>query len=125
MHTIRKGLLWGQGLLYVLAGAWPLLHMPSFLAVTGPKNEVWLVVTVGVLVLAIGAAMLCSACQTGEEASVGLLAFFCALGLAAVDVRYATREVIRDVYLLDAAIESVFALGWLWVFWKGSRPRRD
>ncbi len=51
----ERGLASGQGALYVATGVWPLLHMPSFEAVTGPRLERWLVQTVGVLVASIGA----------------------------------------------------------------------
>ncbi|WP_207431068.1 hypothetical protein [Sabulibacter ruber] len=118
---MRKTLLIGQGIFYALTGIWPLLHMPSFLAVTGPKNEVWLVVTVGILVLAVGATLLAAAFQVHRERSPELLAFFCALGLGAVDVRYATRDVILDIYLLDAAAEFLLALVWLWVFFNSEK----
>jgi hypothetical protein len=43
-----------QGAYYLLTGLWPLAHLRSFQAVTGPKLEPWLVKTVGVLAAAIG-----------------------------------------------------------------------
>ena len=115
---MRKLLLLTQGSFYCFTGIWPLMHMPSFLRVTGPKNEVWLVVAVGFLVLSIGAALVCSALQARRERSIDLLALFAALGLGAVDVRYATRQVIQDIYLLDAAVEGALVLTWFWVFWR-------
>src|SRR3954466_12104594 len=39
----RPRLAIAQGVFDVLTGAWPLLHMRSFTAVTGPKREHWLV----------------------------------------------------------------------------------
>ena len=36
-------MLAAQGALYVVTGVWPLLHMASFEAVTGPKTDDWLV----------------------------------------------------------------------------------
>ncbi|WP_181305302.1 hypothetical protein [Rufibacter sp. XAAS-G3-1] len=115
---MRKWLLILQGIYYALTGIWPLWHMPSFLAVTGPKNEVWLVVAVGILVLVIGATLLVAAFQPREEKSAQLLGFFSAVGLGAVDVRYALNDVILDIYLLDAVGEFLLALAWLWVFFK-------
>ncbi len=92
--------------------------MPSFLAVTGPKNEVWLVEVVGVLVLAIGAALFCAAFQQQRERSIDLLAVFSALGLGAMDIRYATLDVILDIYLLDAAVVAFLVVSWIWVIWR-------
>ncbi|GGK70395.1 hypothetical protein ACD591_04030 [Rufibacter glacialis] len=115
---MRKWLLLGQGSYFALTGVWPLLHMPSFLAVTGPKNEVRLVVTVGLLILAIGAALLTAAFLPQEEKSPQVLGFFSALAMGAVDMRYATRDEILDVYLLDALIEFTIATTWVWLFFK-------
>ncbi|MFC6999389.1 hypothetical protein [Rufibacter roseus] len=121
---MRKAVLWFQGIFYALTGIWPLVHMPSFLAVTGPKNEVWLVEVVGVLVLAVGAAFITSALSKTEEKSMEVLGLFSALGLGAMDVRYATHDVIRDVYLLDAAVEFLLVLAWAWILFTQSRKQR-
>ena len=64
LTTLRTGsrLLAGiQGLYYLITGIWPLVHMESFLAVTGPKTDLWLVQTVGALIAVIGAMLLASA----------------------------------------------------------------
>jgi hypothetical protein len=37
--------------------------MPSFLAVTGPKTDLWFVQTVGALIAVVGAALLLAACS--------------------------------------------------------------
>src|SRR5690606_42098076 len=58
--TGAKFLLRLQGGYFVLTGIWPLVHIPSFLQVTGDKAELWLVETVGCLMIAIGLALLTS-----------------------------------------------------------------
>ena len=51
MHTDpARSLALAQGLCFTATGLWPLMHMPSFEAVTDPKEDKWLVRTVGVLV---------------------------------------------------------------------------
>jgi hypothetical protein len=30
-----------QGVYFLLTGVWPIVHLPSFLAVTGPKTDLW------------------------------------------------------------------------------------
>lgn len=40
-----------QGVYYVVSGAWPLVHIDSFQKVTGRNTDLWLVHTVGLLVL--------------------------------------------------------------------------
>jgi hypothetical protein len=46
-----------QAIYYLFTGIWPLVHLASFEAVTGPKTDDWLVQTVGVLAAVIGAAL--------------------------------------------------------------------
>lgn len=101
-----------QGWYYVLTGVWPILDIDSFQLVTGPKLELWLVRTVGVLVTVIGATLLVAARQRRLDAPIALLAIGSALGLAAIDLVYVLAGRIPTVYLLDAAAEIVLAGLW-------------
>src|SRR3954449_7565551 len=83
-----------QGLYFCVTGVWPLVHMESFLAVTGPKTDLWLVRTVGMLIAVIGLALLVAAFRRQAGAEVRTLALGGACGLAAVDVIYVTIGVI-------------------------------
>src|SRR5437763_87401 len=103
-----------QGLYYLLTGLWPLLHMRSFEAVTGPKTDTWLVQTVGVLVVVIGGAMCLAAYRRQGSPEILFIAFGSALGLAAIDVIFVYQGRIRPVYLLDAGIQV--GLVALWVY---------
>jgi 8-oxo-dGTP pyrophosphatase MutT (NUDIX family) len=47
---------------YLLTGIWPLLHIQSFQSVTGPKTDLWLVKTAGVLITVIGAVLMMAGC---------------------------------------------------------------
>ena len=42
-----------QGAFYAATGLWALVDLGSFMAVTGPKTDHWLVKTVGILVTVI------------------------------------------------------------------------
>lgn len=106
-------LLLGQGIYYALTGIWPLLHMRSFLAVTGPKTDLWLVRTVGALVLVLGIFLLSLVGATDVPPQVALLAAGCAVALALVDLIYVARGCIAKIYLADAFPE--LALAGLWV----------
>ena len=103
-----------QGLFYVATGVWPLLHIDSFMAVTGPKTDLWLVYTVGVLVAAIGAVLLMSARSGRITPEVMSLAVLSAAALTAIDVIFVVRQVILPIYLADAAAELLL-IGW-WLF---------
>jgi hypothetical protein len=112
--TGERGLAAGQGAFYAATGVWPLLHLRSFEAVTGPKRERWLVRTVGVLVATIGAALALGAGRGRIGPELRLLAGASAAGLAAIDGWYAgPRRRISPVYLADAAVELALAGAWL------------
>jgi hypothetical protein len=111
-----------QGLYFLVTGLWPLLHVDSFQAVTGPKADLWLVYTVGALVSAIGVALLVAAGNGRISVETATLAIGSALVLAAIDVIFVARDVISWVYLLDAAAEVVL-VGWWVLAYQGLRNR--
>ena len=106
--------LGAQAIYYVVTGVWPLVHMRSFEAITGPKADHWLVYTVGLLLTVIGASILAAIRVHQTGAPIRILAFGSATAIAAIEVVYATAREISAVYLLDAAVELAlaFALGW-------------
>ena len=115
-------LLWLQGLYYFATGVWPLVSIETFQLVTGPKTDHvltgregdhWLVMTVGVLVSAIGLALLTAAWRRATSPEGIVLALGSALGLTAIDVIYVYRGVIGPIYLTDAAAEVLLILAWL------------
>jgi hypothetical protein len=101
-----------QGLYYASTGAWALADSRSFQAVTGPKVDVWLVKTVGVLVAAIGGALGCAGWHRRITPEIRRLAVGSALGLAGIDVVYVAKGRISRVYLLDAVVELGLAAAW-------------
>ena len=104
---------WIQGVFYLATGAWALVDLDSFLAVTGPKVEHWLVKTVGSLVAVIGVVFLSAARNRRVSSEIALLGIGCALALAAIDVFYVSVGRISSIYLLDAAAEVGLAAAWL------------
>lgn len=119
--TARQCRLWTglhlfQGLYYFVTGAWPLISISirSFQAVTGKNTDHlptgleadhWLVMTVGVLILAIAMPLLIAAYRQTHSFELALVARGAACGLTAIDVIYTWRGVIHPLYLLDAALE--------------------
>lgn len=104
-----------QGLFYLGTGLWPLLHMRSFEAVTGPKVDKWLVRTVGGLVAAVGAALVVGSLdpRTSSSKALRILGIGSALALASVDIIYASRGRISKVYFADAAAEGAVVASWI------------
>jgi len=120
--SLAYAILWTQGTYYLLTGVWPLVSIRTFQMVTGPKTDHlptgreadhWLVMTAGVLITAIGAALLTAAWRRRASPEIVVLAIGAALGLTSIDVIYTAREVIAPIYLLDAAIQLVLIGGWM------------
>jgi hypothetical protein len=101
-----------QGLYYLVTGVWPLVHIDSFQAVTGPKTDLWLVYTVGALIGVIGLVLLNAARAGRVTADIILLAVGSAVALTAIDVIFVARQVIAPIYLADAAAEVVLIAWW-------------
>src|SRR5215204_3481857 len=118
-RSVIAALARAQGSFYVATGVWPLLNMRTFEAVTGPKTDRWLVKTVGVLVTAVGAALLLASRRRVQD-EIALLGAGSAAGLAAIDIVYALRGRISKVYLLDALCEAAITAAWA-LSWRARR----
>ena len=103
----------GQATYYILTGIWSLVSIGTFQKVTGRKTDLWLVKTVGVLVIGIGATLGAAGYRRHITSEMALLGVSSAAGLAAIDVVYVAKKRISPVYFLDALAEVVL-IG-LWV----------
>ena len=108
----RRRLLAFQSGYYGVTGIWPILHLPSFEAITGPKIDDWLVHMVGLLALVIG-VVLGSATVRNRVRSpeVVLLAVTSAAAFAAIDLWYGLSGRISPIYLADAALQICLIAG--------------
>jgi hypothetical protein len=111
-----------QGVYFLLTGLWPLVSVNSFQGVTGPKMDLWLVYTVGLLITAVGVTLIVAATTGRITPEVAIAALGSAAGLAGIDFVFVSRGVISWVYLLDAAAE-VGLIAWWAVAYFGP-PRR-
>jgi hypothetical protein len=102
-----------QGVYFLLTGLWPLVSIDTFQAVTGPKHDLWLAQTVGVLVLVIGCMLCLAAYRRQTSPEVVLIALGSALALAGVDAFFFSHGRISAPYLLDAAIQLCLVGLWL------------
>ncbi len=109
-----------HGLFNALSGLWPLVHMSSFEAVSGPKQDRWLVRTVAGLLLANGLVQMAARRSADGTSMARLIGLGTAGTLAAIDLVYAPKGRISRVYLLDAVIEAGWIGGWLFT---GRRAR--
>ena len=104
----RRTVAVAHGTFNVVTGAWPLVHLRSFEAFTGPKTDHWLVRTVAALVVVNGLVQLTSDTTAARRLGLGTAA-----ALAGIDLAHAPRGVIGPVYLLDAVAELSWVGAWL------------
>lgn len=108
-----------QGTYWTVTGVWPLVHMPSFIWVSGPKTDLWLVRTVGLLLTLIGAVLLSAGIQKRVTPEIKWLGIGGAASMAFIDFYYALQGVIWDIYMLDGVLEIILIILWVWAGRKG------
>ena len=103
----KRAVLALQGAYYILSGAFPLVSRRGFEAVTGKKEDWWLVQMVALLAITSGAGILFGLEENAEEINFSTVALstMAAISFTAIDVAYAFKRKISPVYLLDAVAE--------------------
>ena len=102
-----------QGGYFLVTGLWPLFSPITFQKVTGPKQDFWLVNTVGVLISVIGGVLSLGGIRKSRSPEVAALAVGSAAGLAGIDVFYVAQKRILPIYLVDALVETGIILSWV------------
>ena len=97
-----------QAIYYGITGLWPVLHITSFIFVTGPKTDIWLVKMVGLLTIAIAITLFSSYKRPGS--TIRTLSIASALAYASIDVIYYFNGPLNIVYLIDAVVEMIIVL---------------
>lgn len=101
-----KTVLFLQGLYYTLTAFWPLVHIESFMKVTGHNKMDWLVYTVALMILSSGLVFLYTGMgDSSVPAEVVILSVLNGLSLAYIDIYFSFKKVIRKIYLADAFVE--------------------
>jgi hypothetical protein len=100
----------GTALYYIVGGLWPIVHLRSFMAVTGRKRDGWLVQTFGLFLAALGAGLFPQ--RPAERPAQERIAVLGAASLAAADAFFVARRRISPIYLADAAVE-VGLIAWI------------
>lgn len=113
--------LWVQTSYYFLTALWGIIDINSFMAVTGPKTDVWLVKTVSVLLLAISFSFLSALFSKTNEWPTIFLAAGCCISFAFIDFYYSAKGTISAIYSLDGIVQLILLAGWLIVIIKKFR----
>jgi hypothetical protein len=119
-----RGIVAAQAAYYVSTGAWAVAHRRSFEAVTGRKEDYWLVRTVGLLATAIGAALAVGARRERPSAESAVLAVGAGAAFSLVDIVCVARRRLDRIYLGDAALHATLAAAALGAGLVGRADRR-
>jgi hypothetical protein len=102
-----KKVLFAMSSYYLVTGIWPILHINSFMAVTGPKTDIWLVKMVGLLTISISIQIFAEL----KNRSAGLrLPVTAALSYLIIDTYYALNGTISKIYLADGLLHVGFLI---------------
>lgn len=123
--TLYKWLIWIEGLYCLLTAAWPLLHINSFMAVTGLKTDIWLVKTVSLLILAIAVFLLLQMIHPCPIVPVASLMLTMSAGLAFVDFYYSAQGRISEIYLADGVLQIIFFTAWIYLLVNKGKLEQD
>jgi hypothetical protein len=102
-----------QALYYIPFSVWGLVNIRSFMWVTGKKEDVWLVKTVCLLLISVGAVIGQAGKKERITPEIAGLGISSAASLTAIDLWYTGKGRIRRVYLLDAIGNLGLIAGWI------------
>jgi hypothetical protein len=120
--SIYRLLLIVQGFYTFITALWAIIDIDSFMKITGPKTDIWLVKTVSIVLVAVGLTLL-SHLKEPDEPVLPAIVLGCitSAGLAFIDFFYSSKNTISFVYATDGIIEVAFFLGWMIVLAKMRR----
>ena len=101
-----------QAAYYGVTGVAPFVSRSAFEAVTGPKSDWWLVLTVGATVSVIGGTLGSAAGRGRVTPEIRLLGIGSAAALGTIDAVYVLKGRIAPTYLVDAGFQAAIVAGW-------------
>jgi hypothetical protein len=118
MKNSPSALLKIQGFYLLITSLWSLLDIHSFMKITGPKTDLWLVKSFSLILICIALSCLYSGFTRQFSPAVYLMASSIALVLFAIDVYYPLKGVIRKVYMADGYVHLIFLILWTVSFFR-------
>jgi hypothetical protein len=110
-----------QATYFLVTAVWPIVHIQSFMEVTGYKTDIWLVKTVGALLIPISICLMMFLFISADKRPALALGSLCCVAFISIDFYYALTDVISDIYLADGVLQIIFLLTWIFVIAKYHR----
>lgn len=101
-----------QGIYYLITAIWPLADINSFLSVTGPKTDVWLVKTVAALLIPVSLTILAGLRKRKNATSSIVLATTSAMAFLIIDFYYSLNGTIGSIYMVDGVVQAGLLAMW-------------
>src|SRR3990170_7201879 len=115
INKVYNALSMIQGSYTLLTAFWALVDIQSFMGVTGPKTDVWVVKTVAVLLLPIGFCFLWGLYFNTDRLLVTFIGIMSSAGLAFIDFHYTINGTIKWIYQADGFLQIFFLLVWTYL----------
>jgi hypothetical protein len=113
--------VWFQASYILMTAIWPLADIRSFMEVTGYKTDVWLVKTVGALLIPVAICLFSYLLIDTDRRPAMLLGGLTAIAFISIDFYYALTDVIPDIYVLDGVVEIIFLVLWIFIWFSDRR----
>jgi hypothetical protein len=114
MKTMRL-LVWTQGIYTLATAIWPLLHIESFMQVTGHKTDIWLVKTVGALLIPVALCLMSSLIIRIDPRPILILGALTTISFICIDFYYSLTDVISNIYMADGLLQILLLITWIYV----------
>lgn len=108
-------LIWVQGAYTLVTALWALMDIESFMQVTGYKTDVWLVKTVGALLVPIALSLGVHLFIRTDHRPAWILGGLTAAAFIVIDFYYALKNVIANIYMADGVVQILFFAAWLYI----------
>jgi hypothetical protein len=92
-----------------ITAVWPIIDIESFMLVTGYKTDVWLVKTVGAILISISLCMATHLFIRTDHVPVVVLCIASSIAFISIDFYYALNDTISDIYIADGALQIFFS----------------
>jgi hypothetical protein len=113
-----KLLIFIQSGYYLLTALWAIIDINSFMTVTGPKTDIWLVKTTAAMIITISLTLGSYLFMQGNKSPAIILGSVSAFSFVIIDFYYVAENVISNIYVLDGIFESILLIGWGVVIFK-------
>lgn len=116
--NILKALLRFQSLYYLTTALWPIFHIESFMFITGYKQDVWLVKTVGALLIPVAATLASYSFAKSLDRPALILGIGTCISFIGVDFYYSLSKIISRIYMLDGFLQMALLGVWCFIIFR-------